>query len=371
MKIIINLLKKYRGYATTLISLYINGNRPIPDVVSMLRQEWALASNIKDKTTRTHVQDALERIINSIKGISKAPENGLAIFAGFHMKNPGNYEWVFHAIIPPIPISTFKYICDTSFHTEILESMVKSSDTYGIIVIERGEAVIALLRGNYWEIVDKVEFFVPNKHAAGGQSALRYKRQTEHLAETFYKLVAERANKVFTEIPSLKGIVVAGPGPTKEEFLEEGELDHRIRDKVIAIVSACCADIGGVLEAIRNAEDKLKETEYVKAKKLMEEIMYLAVKKPEYLIYGKDSVMDAIKKGIAKVVVVSEDVGEDEIMNLTLMLKGKKDIELFVMPKSVEENLTLTQTFGGYVAILSTPSWILESYGEDQDKNIL
>ncbi len=52
--------------------------------------------------------------------------------------------------------------------------MVKSSDTYGIIVIERGgEAVIALLRGgNYWEIVDKVEFFVPNKHAAGGQSAL-------------------------------------------------------------------------------------------------------------------------------------------------------------------------------------------------------
>lgn len=148
-------------------------------------------------------------------------------------------------------------------------------------------------------------------------------------------------------------------------------MDHRIRDKVIAIVSACCADIGGVLEAIRNAEDKLKETEYVKAKKLMEEIMYLAVKKPEYLIYGKDSVMDAIKKGIAKVVVVSEDVGEDEIMNLTLMLKGKKDIELFVMPKSVEENLTLTQTFGGYVAILSTPSWILESYGEDQDKNIL
>lgn len=49
--------------------------------------------------------------------------------------------------------------------------------------------------------------------------------------------------------------------------------------------------------------------------------MYLAVKKPEYLIYGKDSVMDAVKKGIAKMVVVSEDVGEDEIMNLTIMLK--------------------------------------------------
>ncbi|WP_369689113.1 peptide chain release factor aRF-1 [Vulcanisaeta thermophila] len=359
MKVIINLLKKYRGYATTLISLYINGNRPIPDVVSMLRQEWALASNIKDKTTRTHVQDALERIINSIKGISKAPENGLVIFAGFNMKSPGNYDWVFHAIIPPLPVSTFKYICDTSFHTEILESMMQTSDTYGIIVVERGEAVIALLRGNYWEIVDKVEFFVPNKHSAGGQSALRYKRQTEHLAETFYKLLAERANKIFTELPNLKGIVVAGPGPTKEEFLEEGGLDHRIRDKVIAVVPACCADIGGVLEAIRNAEDKLKETEYVKAKKLMEQVMYLAVKKPEYLVYGKEQVMDAIRKGIARVVIVSEDVGEDEIMGLTMALRNRKDVELFVMPKSVEENLTLTQTFGGYAAILTTPSWIM------------
>jgi peptide chain release factor subunit 1 len=89
----------------------------------------------------------------------------------------------------------------------------------------------------------------------------------------------------------------------------------------------------------------------------MEEVMYLAVKKPEYLVYGKDAVMDSIKKGIARLVIVSEDVGEDEIMNLTLMLRGRKDIELFVMPKSVEENLTLTQTFGGYVAVLFTPSW--------------
>ncbi len=55
MKAVTNLLKRYRGYATTLISLYINANRPISDVVAMLRQEYAIASNIKDKTTRNHV----------------------------------------------------------------------------------------------------------------------------------------------------------------------------------------------------------------------------------------------------------------------------------------------------------------------------
>jgi len=134
-------------------------------------------------------------------------------------------------------------------------------------------------------------------------------------------------------------------------------------DKVIAIVPACCADISGVLEAIRGAEDKLKETEYVRAKKLMEEVMYIAVKKPDYIVYGRDNVMSAIEKGIAKVVLISEDVGEDEIFKLTTMLRGRK-IELVVIPSSVEESLTLSKTFGGYVAILATPSWIINEWEE-------
>ena len=364
MKVFIQMLKKYRGYATTLISLYINGDRPIPDVLNMLRSEWSVASNIKDKTTRTHVQDALERIINALKGTPKAPPNGLAIFGGFHMEKPGTYKWVMYAIIPPYKINTYKYVCDTHFHTELLEDMLNiGSSVFGIIVIERGEAVIALLKGSYWEIVDKVEFYVPNKHHAGGQSSVRFKRQTEHLAETFYKLVAEDANKIFLQMPNLKGIVVAGPGPTKEDFLKEGGLDSRLLEKVIAVVPACCADESGVLEAIKASEDKLKETEYVKAKKLMEQVMYLAVKKPEYLVYGREQVMNAIQNGLAKIVLVSEDVGEDEILNLTMMLKGRK-MELVVIPSSVEESLTLSKTFGGYAAILASPSWLMEGAGE-------
>ena len=104
LRAFVNILKKFRGYATTLITLYINSERPIPDVLSLLRSEWATAANIKDKTTRTHVQDTLERIINNIKGESKAPENGMAVFAGFHMISKGNYEWVYYVVVPPQPI---------------------------------------------------------------------------------------------------------------------------------------------------------------------------------------------------------------------------------------------------------------------------
>jgi len=358
LKAVINTLKRFRGYATTLITLYINSNRPIPDVVNFLRSEWATASNIKDKTTRTHVQDALERIINQLKGVNKAPENGMAVFGGFHMNSPGNYEWVFYVVIPPKPINTFKYICDTVFHTELLEDQLKTATAYGIVVIERGEAVIALLRGGHWEIVKKVEFFVPGKHHAGGQSANRFKRQTEHLAEAFYKLVAEEANKAFLSIPELKGIIVAGPGPTKEEFLDEGGLDYRLRGKVLAVVSACCADVPGVLEAIRNAEEHLKEAEYVQAKRVMDRIMYLAANKPDYVVFGKERAWAAAEKGLAEMLVISEELGEDEVLDA--VIKGSEmGVKVFVVPKGVEEALTL-RNLGGYAAILRAPLYEAE-----------
>ena len=359
LRAFINILKKFRGYATTLITLYVNSERPMPDVVGLLRSEWSTAANIKDKTTRTHVQDTLERMVNNLKGEAKAPPNGMAIFAGFHMVNQGNYEWVYYVVVPPQPINTFKYICDTAFHTELLEDQLHAGVVYGIVVVERGEAVIALLKGGQWEVVKTVEFFVPGKHHAGGQSANRFKRQTEHLAETFYKILAEEVNKIFLQIPTLKGIIVAGPGPTKEDFLEEGGLDYRLKDKVLAIVPACCANEYGVVEAIKNAQEQLKESEYVKAKELMERVMYYAVKKSDYIVYGRDRVLKAIETGLAEVAIVAEELGEETVLEI-IMKAEEKGVKIEVVPKGVEESKTLTQAFGGYVALLTAPVWVLE-----------
>ncbi|KUO93240.1 MAG: peptide chain release factor aRF-1 [Thermocladium sp.] len=365
LKILISMLKKYRGYATTLVTLYINGDRPIPDIVNMLREEWAVSGNIKDKTTRNHVQDAIDRIIGMLKGTPKAPPNGLVVFAGFHMISPGNYTWVSYVVIPPFKISTFKYICDMTFHTELLEEGANTTSTYGIIIVERGEAVIALLRGNYWEIVKKVQFFVPNKHSAGGQSALRYKRQTEHLAEVFYKMLADSANEIFLKINDLKGIIVSGPGPTKEDFLKEDALDYRLKDKVIAIVDACCPDEYGVIETIRKASEHIKDNEYVHAKELLETLMEYAVRKSNYVVFGRESTMKALKYGAARIILVSENVGEEEILNL--VVEGdKKGIKVEVIPKAVEESKMLDETFGGYAAILQYPVTTLEAQDNQQ-----
>ncbi len=212
-----------------------------------------------------------------------------------------------------------------------------------------------MLRGNYWEIVKKVQFFVPNKHSAGGQSALRYKRQTEHLAEVFYKMLADSANEIFLKIEDLKGIIVSGPGPTKEDFLKEDALDYRLKDKVIAIVDACCPDEYGVIETIRKASSHIKDNEYVHAKELLDTLMEYAVRKSNYVVFGRDAAMKALKYGAARVILVSENVGgEEEILNL-VMEGDRKGIKVEVIPKAVEESKMLDQTFGGYAAILQYP----------------
>jgi peptide chain release factor subunit 1 len=275
------------------------------------------------------------------------------------MVSRGSYEWVYYVVVPPQPIYTFKYICDAAFRTEILEGQLRVSAVYGIVVVERGEAVIALLKGGQWEVVKTVGFFVPGKHGAGGQSANRFRRQTEHLAEAFYKLVAEEAGNVFLQIPTLKGVIVAGPEITAKDFLEEGGLDYRLKDKVLAVVPACCANEYGVVEAIKNAQEQLKESEYVHAKEVMERVMYYAVKKSDYIVYGRDRVLKALEVGVAEAVVVAEELGEDAVLEV-IMKAEEKGVKVEVVPRGVEESKTLMQAFGGYVALLSTPVWVLE-----------
>jgi peptide chain release factor subunit 1 len=283
----------------------------------------------------------------------------MAVFAGFHMVSRGSYEWVYYVVVPPQPIYTFKYICDAAFRTEILEGQLRVSAVYGIVVVERGEAVIALLKGGQWEVVKTVRFFVPGKHGAGGQSADRFKRQTEHLAEAFYKLVAEEANGIFLKMLSLSGIIVAGPEVTTRGFLEAGGLDYRLKEKILAIVPACCADEQGVGEVIRGAKEQLKESEYVRAKEVMERVMYCAVKKSDYIAYGRERALRALEMGVAEAVVVAEELAEDVV--LWVMMKAEENgVKVEVVPRGVEESKTLMQAFCSYVVLLSTPAWVLE-----------
>ena len=113
----------------------------------------------------------------------------------------------------------------------------------------------------------------------------------------------------------------------------------------MAVVPACCADEHGVREAIRGAKEQLKESEYVRAKEVMERMMYYAVKKSDYIAYGRERALRALEMGVAEAAVAAEELGEDAVLEV-IMKAEEKGVKVEVVPRGVEESKTLMQAFG-------------------------
>ncbi len=310
-KKLIKELKSKRGRGTELISLYIPPGRNVYDVIKYLRDEYDQASNIKDKLTRKNVQSAIESIIQRLKLYRKVPEHGLVVFCGAipQGKDRGTEKIEIYVIEPPEPVRSFQYVCDHEFYVEPLEEMAKEKKAYGLIVMDRGGGVIAVLRGPNYKIVDWVTSDIPPKHSAGGQSQRRFERIREERVHDFFKRLGKRANEALLPLEDeLEGIIIGGPGDAREKFEEGNFLDYRLQKKVIANIPLSYTEEQGVRELVMKAEDLLKESSLYKEKALVEEVFRLLAKEPGKVAYGIKEVERALEAGAAEKVLVLEDI---------------------------------------------------------------
>ena len=227
----INKLTKITGHGTELVTVYIPPKRQIYDVISQLKEESGTASNIKSDLTRTHVQDALSRTIEHLKLYKHPPEKGLAIFCGAIPtgKGIGTEKIEIYPISPPKPIQINLYRCDDHFWTDHIKDMMKDDKVIGIISLDTQEAGLGILTGDRWKVVQTMTSGVAGKHRQGGQSARRFERLRDNELNEYYHRVANNAQIIFIDEYSVKGIIVGGPGPTKDYFLREEYLDYRLQ----------------------------------------------------------------------------------------------------------------------------------------------
>ncbi|MGQ9469011.1 MAG: peptide chain release factor aRF-1 [Nitrososphaerales archaeon] len=115
MRKILAELSTKKGRGTELVSLYIPPKRALHEVLGTLKEEYGTASYIKSDSTRTHVQDALVKIMQRLKLYDKTPENGLAIFCGALPPSPsappGSEVLQLYEVLPHKPIQTYLYRC--------------------------------------------------------------------------------------------------------------------------------------------------------------------------------------------------------------------------------------------------------------------
>ena len=301
-------LKRKRGRGTELISLYIPAGRPIADVMSVLREEYSTATNIKDRTTRHHVLDALTAVMQRLKLFRTTPPNGLVIFAGYVSEDetPGNEKMEVHVIEPPEKLNVWLYRCDSRFWTEILEKMVEVHEVYGLMVVDRSEAAFALLKGPTLQIVKEITSGIPGKHRAGGQSARRFERIRIQLVHEFYKRVGEHANKIFLEVENLRGIVVGGPGPAKNEFLKGDYLHYTLKEKILGVFDIGYSGEEGIYELAERAKEVIRDVQYVKEREAYNQFIYHISRDTGLALYGEEEVRRALTMGAVDTLLISE-----------------------------------------------------------------
>ena len=352
-------LANKEGRGTELISLYVPPGRQISEVMNMLRDEYGTASNIKSTTTRKNVQDAIVKVQQRLKLFKKVPENGLVIFCGAVPQNGAGSEKIeTYVIIPPEPINIYLYRCDSRFHTEHLQELLREKETYGILLIDASAATFATLQGRRLEIIRQVTSGVPGKTRAGGQSARRFERLREMRLQEYFRRVGEHANEAFLQIENLKGLIIAGPGPTKYDFEKGDYLNYMLKEKIIDVIDTAYVNEQGVKEVVDKAPEIMRKVRYIEEKQVMQQFLYEIGHDTGMATYGEEEVRRALEAGAVRTLLLSEGLDilrvtvkcnscgyeEQQTMKSAMLTSFEQELSGKPCPKCQAPALSITET---------------------------
>jgi len=231
-----------------------------------------------------------------------------------------------------------------------LKEMLEVDEVFGLLVMDRKEATIGFLEGKRIEVIQKMTSGIPSKVRAGGQSSQRFHRITEGLTKDFYKRIAEEMQKVFLEMKKLKGILIGGPIPTKDEFIEGEYLQTQLRKKIMGKIDLGDSSESGLHELVEKSQDLLASHERVKEKKEVEELFRNLGEKPEMTFIKEKDIKRALEAGAVDKLYISSEIPKTKIKELSEMAKSMGSNVIIVSNEISEGEQFLNM--GGIAAIL-------------------
>lgn len=337
-------LSNIQGHGTELISVYIPKGKQLHEVINNLREEQGTADNIKSDLTRSHVVDSLGKVITRLKLYKKTPERGLVIFCGALPPEGGGPigSEVIKAfeIDPPKDLKTFLYRCDDHFHVDILKDMLKDDNLIGFLAIDAKDAGWGLLHGDKIEVLAETGSGVAGKHRQGGQSAKRFQKLREMELTYYFNRVAETTKEYFIDIYPIKGLIISGPGPTKEEFINGNYLEYRLQNMIIAVLDTSYSGAEGIREAFAKAGEVLSDFRMVEEKKIVEKLFKEINSHSGLGTYGLKEVIELLKNNVVDTLIITDDTN---LYRLEVKCKRCKNIEeeIIERPKLIKRKTEL------------------------------
>ncbi|MDD5700080.1 MAG: peptide chain release factor aRF-1 [Candidatus Nanoarchaeia archaeon] len=335
VKELVEELEKYKGKHTEFITVYIPANYDVIGVQKQLEAEKATAKNIKSTTTRNNVIDALEKIVRELRNLRKTV-NGLALFCGDISPVEGVQDLKFWVIEPPHALNTRLYRCDKEFVLDPLKQMLEVEEVFGLLVMDRKEATIGLLEGKLIQVFQKMTSGIPSQIRAGGQSSQRFHRITEGLTKEYYKRVAEEMKKIFYNMPKLKGIIIGGPVPTKDEFVEGEYLIKALKEKVIGRIDIGDTSESGLNELVEKSGEILAKQEITKEKDAVKDYFNELKESHGMATLGFPDTKKALEYGASQKVYFSTKTDKDIQRELTELATNSGAEIIIISTETVE-----------------------------------
>jgi len=305
------------GHGTELISVYIPKGKQLHEVISTLREEQGTADNIKSDFTRSHVVDSLGKVIQRLKLYKKTPDKGLVVFCGALPPEGGgpigSEVVTIFEIEPPKDLKQYLYRCDDHFHVDILKDMLKDDNLIGFIAIDAKDCGWGLLHGDKIEVLAQTGSGVAGKHRQGGQSAKRFQKLREMELTYYYNRVAETSREYFIDIYPVKGLIVSGPGPTKEEFINGSYLEYRLQNMIISTIDCSYAGAEGIREAFAKSADILSNFRMVEEKKLVEDLFRHINSHSGLGVYGLKDIIELLQNNVVDTLIITDDTNLHKI----------------------------------------------------------
>jgi len=304
-------LSQKTGRGTELISVYIPKGKQLHEIIGTLQQEQGTADNIKSDLTRSHVVDSLGKAIQRLKLYKKTPERGLVVFCGALPPEEGGplgsevvRAW---EIDPPKDLKQYLYRCDDHFHVDILKDMLKDDNLIGFLALDAKDAGWGLLHGDKIEYLAHTSSGVAGKHRQGGQSAKRFQKLREMELTYYFNRVAGVTREYFIDIYPIKGLIISGPGPTKEDFINGNYLEYRLQDMIISTIDSSYAGDEGVREAFAKSGDILSNFRMVEEKKIVEDLFRHVNSNTGLGAYGLKDVVGLLKNNVVETLIITDD----------------------------------------------------------------
>jgi len=246
--------------------------------------------------------------------------------------------------------------------------MLKDDNLIGFLAIDAKDAGWGLLHADKIEVLKETGSGVAGKHRQGGQSAKRFQKLREMELTYYFNRVANITREYFIDIYPIKGLVISGPGPTKEEFVNNNYLEYRLQNMIISTIDASYSGAEGIREAFDKSAEILSNFRMVEEKQIIEKLFKKINSNSGLGIYGLDDIINHLKNNIVETLIITDNTElykveskcnrcnhiQEKIVEQQKVIPTKTEFKNSPCPScKAENNETNEQDIVDYLALLA------------------